>query len=88
MPVKSINVNAPNIRNEFDLIYLNIVLSNAFCLKMILSAIDVFIRKAAIYRANDKKTNKLIKVILEFCINNSFPKKFGQIMALNLKIQN
>ena len=53
-PVKSINVNGPNIRYEFDLTYLNNDLANAFGVKMILSAIDIFSRKAMIYRANDK----------------------------------
>ena len=29
-----------------------------------------------IYKANDKKADNLIKDILEFCVNNSFPKEF------------
>ena len=41
-PVKSINVNGPNIRYEFDFTYLNNDLANAFGVKMILSVIDVF----------------------------------------------
>ena len=73
-PVKSINVNGPNIRYEFDLSYLNNDLAKAFGVKMILSVIDVFSRKAMIYKANDKKPDNLIKDILEFCANNSFPK--------------
>ena len=74
--VKSINVNGPNIRYEFDLTYLNNDLAEAFGVKMILSVIDVFSRKAMIYKANDKKSDNLIKDILEFCANNSFPKEF------------
>ena len=54
-PVQSINVNEPNIRYEFDLKYLNNDLANAFGFKMILSVIDLFSRKAMIYRANNKK---------------------------------
>lgn len=75
-PVKSININGPNIRYEFDLSYLNNDLAKAFGVKMILSVIDVFSRKAMIYKANDKKPDNLIKDILEFCANNSFPKEF------------
>ena len=51
-------------------------MANAFGVKMILSVIDVFSRKTMIYRANDKKTDNLIKDILEFCDNNSWPKEF------------
>ena len=29
-----------------------------------------------IYKANDKKSENLIKDIFEFCANNSFPKEF------------
>ena len=41
-----------------------------------LQAIDVFSRKAMIYGVNNKKSENLIKNILEFCANNSFPKEF------------
>ena len=75
-PVKSINVDVPNIRYEFDLTYLNNDLSKAYGVKMILSIIDVFSRKAMIYGVNNKKSENLIKNILEFCANNSFPKEF------------
>ena len=51
-PVKSINVDGPNVRYEFDLTYLNNDLSKAYGVKMILSIIDAFSRKAMIYRAN------------------------------------
>lgn len=43
---------------------------------MLLSIIDVFSRKAMIYKANDKKQDNLN--ILEFRVNNSFPKGFCQ----------
>jgi len=55
---------------------------------MLLSAIDVFIRKAMIYKANDKKADNLIKDILEFVLIIHFQKNFVMIMGLNLKIQN
>ena len=48
----------------------------------------VVIRKAMIYKANDKKSDNLLKDILEFCINYSFPKDFALIMVMNLKILN
>ena len=51
-------------------------MANAFGVKMILSVIDVFSRKAMIYRTNDKIIDNLIKDILEFCDNISFPKEF------------
>ena len=53
-PVKNINIDGPNIRYEFDLTYLNNDLAKAYEVKMILSIIDVFSRKAMIYKANDK----------------------------------
>ena len=55
-PVKSINVDGPNVRYEFDLTYLNNDLSKAYGVKMILSIIDVFSRKAMIYGVNNKKS--------------------------------
>ena len=55
-PVKSINVDGPNVGYEFDLTYLNNDLSKAYGVKMILSIIDAFNRKAMIYGANDKKS--------------------------------
>ena len=48
----------------------------AFGVKMILSEIDVFSRKAMIQRSNDKKLENLIKDILEFYVINSIPKEF------------
>ena len=75
-PVKAINVDGPNQRYEFDLTYLNKDLADAYGVKMLLSIIDAFSRKAMIYKANDKKADNLIKDILEFCANNSFPKEF------------
>lgn len=80
-PVKFINVNGPNISYKFDLTYLNNDLASAFGVKIILSVIDVFSRKAMIYRANDKITDNLIKYILEFFANNYFQKNIVQIMA-------
>ena len=53
-PVKSINVDGANAKYEFDLTYLNNDLPKAFGVKMILSIIDAFSRKAMIYEANDK----------------------------------
>ena len=55
---------------------------------MLLSIIDAFSRKVMIYKANDKKADNLIKDILEFCINNSFPKEFCSDNGPNLKIKN
>ena len=43
---------------------------------MILSVIDVFSRKAMIYRVNDKKLENLIKDIIDFYVVNSFQKEF------------
>ena len=51
-------------------------MANAFGVKMILFLIDVFSRKAIIYRGNDKKSEILIKNMLESGFNNSFPKEF------------
>ena len=43
---------------------------------MLLSIIDAFSRKAMIYKLTDKKSETIIKYILEFCANNTFPKEF------------
>ena len=51
-------------------------LAKAYGVKMILSIIDAFSRKAMIYKANYKKSENLIKDILELCANNCFPKEF------------
>ena len=75
-PVKSININGPNCRYEFDITYLNNDLQEAYGVKMLLSIIDAFSRKAMIYKLNDKKSETIIKYIFEFCANNTFPKEF------------
>ena len=75
-PVKSIDIEGPNIRYEFDITYFNNDLADAYGVKMILSVIDAFSRKAMIYKIKDKKADSLITHILEYCANNSFPKEF------------
>ena len=51
-------------------------MSNAYGVKYLLGIIDVFSRKGMIYKQNDKKSVSIIPNILEFCVNNSFPKEF------------
>ena len=87
-PVKAINVDGPNQKYEFDLTHLNKDLAYDYGVKMLLSIIDAFSRKDMIYKANDKKADNLIKDILEFCVNNSFPKEFCSDNGPNFKIQN
>ena len=65
-PVKAINVDGPNQRYKFDLTYLNKDLAVAYEVKMLLSIIVSFCRKAMTFKANDKKADNLIKNILEF----------------------
>jgi len=48
-PVKSLSVNGPNYRYEFDLTFLNNDMATAYNVKIILGIIDVFSRKAMIY---------------------------------------
>ena len=87
-PVKSININGPNYRYEFDITYLNNDLQEAYRVKMLLSIIDAFSRKAMIYKLNDKKSETIIKYILEFVLIIHFLRNFVLIMAPNLKTQN
>ena len=75
-PVKAISVEGPNQRYEFDLTYLNDDLESAYGVKYILSVIDVFSRKAMIYKHNSKTSENILKDIIEFCIYNGFPKEF------------
>ena len=75
-PIKSINILGPKIRYEFDISYFNTDLAKAFGVKMILSIIDAFSRKAMIYPENDKKAENLVKDIIQFCTYNGFPKEF------------
>ena len=75
-PIHSINVNGPNVRYEFDLTFLNEDLANAYDVKILLRIIDVFSRKAMIYKENDKKADNILKDIIEFCVNNNFPQEF------------
>ena len=71
-PVHAISVNGPNVRYEFDLTFLNEDLANAYDLKIILGIIDVFSRKAMIYKEKDKKADNILKDIIEFCVNIIF----------------
>ena len=57
-PIHPIAVPGPDIRNQFDISYLNEDMQKAFGVKYILSVIDVFSRKAMIYPLK-KKTLKL-----------------------------
>ena len=59
-----------------DITYFNNDLADAYGVKMILSVIDAFSRKAMIYKIKDKKADSLITHILEYCAKNSFPKEF------------
>ena len=59
-----------------DLTYLNKDTSNAYGVKYLLGIIDAFSRKGMIYKQNDKNSVSIIPNILEFCVNNSFPKEF------------
>ena len=56
--------------------YLNDDLEAAYGVKYILSIIDAFSRKAMIYKLNSKKSEIILKDIIEFCIYNGFPKQF------------
>ena len=49
------NIERSNARYKFDLIYSNNDLVYAHGVQMILSIIDIFSRKAMIYKANEKK---------------------------------
>jgi len=51
---KSIEVAGPNIRYEFDLTCLNSELEDAYGVRYLLSIIDVFSRKAMIYKDDNK----------------------------------
>ena len=51
-------------------------MKEAYDVKILLLIIDVFSRKAMIYKLNDKKSDTIIQYILEFCANNTFPKEF------------
>lgn len=53
-PIKSIDILGLNMRYEFDLTYLNNDLAEVFGIKMLLSIIDAFSRKAMIYPENEK----------------------------------
>ena len=57
-PVKPISLLEPNIRYEFDLTFMNDDLADAYGVKILLGIIDVFSRKAMIY----KEENKLLKI--------------------------
>ena len=50
IPIKTINIEGPNLRYEYDLTYLNNHLANFICVKIILSVIYAFSRKAMIYK--------------------------------------
>ena len=52
-------------------------MSNAYGVKYLLGIIYVFSRKGMIYKQNDKNSVSIIPNILEFCVNNSFPKEFA-----------
>ena len=75
-PIKSITVDGPNFRYEFDLTYFNSDLETAYGVKYLLSIIDQFSRKAIIYKEKNKRAEPIIKHILEFCAHNNFPKQF------------
>ena len=75
-PVHAICVNGPNVRYEFDLTFLNDDLANSYDVKILLGIIDVFSRKAMIYKEKDKKADNILKDIIEFCVNNNFPQEF------------
>ena len=51
-------------------------LEKAYGVKIILGIIDVFSRKAMIYKHDNKKSEFLLKYIIEYCIHNGFPKEF------------
>ena len=55
-------------------------------IKILLSIIDAFSRKVMIYKLNDKKSDTIIKYILEFCVNNTFPKEFCSDNRPEIKI--
>lgn len=75
-PVKSINIEGWNIRYEFYITYLNDNLSKAFKVKYILGIIDAFSLKGMIYKLNNKTSDEVLKYIIEYCLNNSFPREF------------
>jgi len=73
------------------LTYLNDDLEAAYGVKYILSIIDAFSRKAMIYKLNSKKSEIILKDIIEFCIYNGFPKEFisdNRLEFKNSKINN
>ena len=75
-PVKSINIDGPDYRYVFDITYLNDDMAKSFGIKYLLSILDAFSRKGMIYGTNSKKSDNLLKHIIEFCMNNKIPKEF------------
>ena len=56
--------------------YINADLQPAYGIKYILSIIDEFDRKGMIYGHNSKDSDNRLNNIIEFCLNNGFPKEF------------
>ena len=75
-PVYSINIESLNQRYEFDLTYLNEDLQLVYGIKYILLVIDAFSRKGMIYGHNSKDSDNILNDIIEYCLNNGFPKEF------------
>lgn len=75
-PIKSINVNGPDYRYVFDITYLKQDMSKCFGIKYLLSILDAFSWKTMIYETNSKKSDILLKYVIEFCLNNKIPKEF------------
>ena len=48
----------------------------SFGIKYLLSILDAFCRKGMIYGTNSKKSDNLLKHIIEFCMNNKIPKEY------------
>ena len=51
-------------------------MAKSFGIKYLLSILDAFSRKGMIYGTNSKKSDNLLKHIIEFCMNNKIPKEF------------
>ena len=66
---KAITVNGLNQRYEFGLTYLNYDLVEAYDAKYLLGIIDIFSRKAMIYKHKNKDFEPILQNIIELCLN-------------------
>lgn len=67
-PCKPININGPGRRYELDIAYLNDDPAKAFGVKYLLGIIDIFSRKAMIYKLDSKDSEPILTNIIEFCL--------------------